>query len=197
MADINVERKRGGGMLPWILGLLALLLLIWLLSRLLGGGDDEPETTVAPDTVASASTAAPVDPAAAPVVDPAAGAAGAAAGAAAAGGALAVAQIAASPQQFAGQTVSGTARVTEVVADHGFWVEENGQRMFVAMGEAAEHRVDIQAGQTVMLNNATVHTGTDLPQGIDAESRQIASQQPAFVYVRAADVQQQGQTGGA
>lgn len=67
MADINVERKRGGGMLPWILGLLALLLLIWLLSRFLGGdGDEAAGTTAVPDTTAAASTAAPFDSAAAP-----------------------------------------------------------------------------------------------------------------------------------
>ncbi|HEX2205400.1 MAG TPA: hypothetical protein VHG91_18970 [Longimicrobium sp.] len=62
-------------MLPWILGLLALLLLIWLLTRFLGGRDEEPEPAVAPDTVASASTAAPVDAGTAPAVGSSAGAA--------------------------------------------------------------------------------------------------------------------------
>ena len=59
MADINVERKSGGGrsILPWILGLLLLGALIWGLSRLLGGGDDEVNNATTADT--TVTTTAP------------------------------------------------------------------------------------------------------------------------------------------
>lgn len=62
MADIDVERK-GASIWPWILGLIALALLIWLIAELL---EDDDEVVV--------DTAEPVlvEPAPAPVVPPAA-----------------------------------------------------------------------------------------------------------------------------
>lgn len=40
MANIPVEKKSGGGWLPWLLGILALLALVWLAAELF---DDEPD----------------------------------------------------------------------------------------------------------------------------------------------------------
>jgi hypothetical protein len=50
MADINIERKGGGGssIIPWIIGLLVLALLAWWL--LAGRGGDEPDDAVVVDT---------------------------------------------------------------------------------------------------------------------------------------------------
>ncbi len=50
MADINVEQKKGRGILPWILGLLLLGLLLWGLSKMMGR-DDEEAAPMATDTV--------------------------------------------------------------------------------------------------------------------------------------------------
>lgn len=79
MADINVERKSGGGrsILPWILGLLLLGALIWGLSRLLGGGDDEINNATTSDTTVTTTETMPTtgDPAATGTMAPAAGAA--------------------------------------------------------------------------------------------------------------------------
>lgn len=59
MADINIERK-GKSPLPWVLGLLALVLIAFLVMRSLGG-DDEAEGGPVTDTT-TAGTAAPVAP---------------------------------------------------------------------------------------------------------------------------------------
>lgn len=194
MADINVERKKGGpGILPWILGLLLLAALIFGISRC---RDEDPAPVVPADTVTDTVSSAPMP--AAPI-DSAAGmgAAAAGAGAAAAGGALALGQIMGAPDASAGQTVSGTARVTEVVSDRGFWVEEGGQRMFVVLAEpqSAERRIDINQGQTVQLSGTVQKggTGAQTPAGLEQEAQQIAQKEAAFLMVRPADVTISGQ----
>lgn len=64
MADIDIEKKRGG-IWPWIIGLVVLALLVWLLAELFGGDDDEPEpvrtAVVAAEPVPTATVVA-VDP---------------------------------------------------------------------------------------------------------------------------------------
>lgn len=61
MADINVERKKRS-MLPWILGLLALALLLWALMSMLDNderpaGDTGTDTTVViPPTTGTVTT---------------------------------------------------------------------------------------------------------------------------------------------
>ncbi len=54
MADINVERKSGMGIWPWIIGLIVLALLIWALSQMFGR-DDQAAVTDRPvaDTLAT------------------------------------------------------------------------------------------------------------------------------------------------
>ncbi|MDQ3555627.1 MAG: hypothetical protein M3409_02455 [Gemmatimonadota bacterium] len=64
MADINVERK-SGSIWPWILGALALLLVLWLLFSLLGRDRtatvDQTPVGVVGDTMAMAPAAMPMD----------------------------------------------------------------------------------------------------------------------------------------
>ena len=194
MADINVERKKGPGILPWILGLLLLAALIFGISRCSRDEDPVPVApvtdTMATDTTAMAPAPAPMDTGAAAM-----GAAGAA-GAAAAGGMIPVAQLLGTPDASVGQSVSGSARVTEVVSDRGFWIEEGGQRMFVVMGEpqAAENRIDVNAGQTVRLSGTVQRGGAQaaVPTGIEAEAQKIAQGQPLFLVVQPQDVQIEG-----
>lgn len=185
VADIDIERKKGGGIWPWILGLLLLGLLAWGLSRC--SGDDADDSAAVPVTDTAVAPSA-VAPAPLPPVDPAAPADSATVAA----GTIPVAQIVANPAQFAGQPVSGTARVVEVVSDRGFWIEEEGQRMFTIIAEpqAAEGRVNIEAGQTLQLSGSVKQQGAGaaVPTNLEEETRRLAEQQPAFLVVHPRDV---------
>jgi hypothetical protein len=196
MADIDIEKKKGGmGILPWILGLLLLGLILWGLTQC-GDGEEEPAVVPAADTLADPAAVAapmPMDTGMAMADTTAMGAAGAAA---AAGGALPIAQILANPGQYGSRTVTGTARVTEVISDRGFWIEDAGQRMFVVLDEpqGAEPVVDINAGQSVQLQ-AQVRDASAVGQltTLEQETRQVAQGQPAFLIVRPAGVTITGQ----
>lgn len=186
MADINIERKRKSP-LPWIIGLLALALLAFLLMRSCGDDDPEPAEGVVTDTAtAMTTTAAPV--AAAPaMVDTGAQAMGATAGAAAGTGWIA--------GVLAG-TTTGTATgdgiVPETPSDRGFWIEENGQRVFAVLAEPMEQMKDVDPGQRVRVSNARVLRGADagqIPQDVDAEARRTAQGQQYFLLVPSSGVQ--------
>jgi hypothetical protein len=189
MADINVERKRKGGFLPWILGLLALAALALLLLR--GCGDDRaeepvvvPGDTVAVDTSMGTGAMAPMP------MPADSGAMAGAAGAGAAGDALPVAAILGG--QMAGQTASGTGIVPETPSDRGFWIESNGQRVFAVLAEAMEQVKDIDPGQQVRITGAQVMAGSDasrIPADVDAQAKQTAQGQQAFLLVPARGVE--------
>lgn len=49
MAEIDLQRKRGGGWWPWLIGILAILFVVWALAEMLGG-DDDPAAAGAADT---------------------------------------------------------------------------------------------------------------------------------------------------
>ena len=175
------------GILPWILGLLLLGLILWGLTQCRDDdGDDAvvvPADTLVTDTTPTLAAAPmPMDTGMAMADTTAAGAAA---------GALPVAAILANPGQYGTQTVSGTARVTDVISDRGFWVEEGGQRMFVVIAEpqGAEQAVDINTGQTIRLSGA-VREGSAAAQltGVEAEAQRTAQGQPAFLLVNPSDV---------
>lgn len=171
MADIDVERKSSMAWLWWLLGLLALALVAWLLLR----GDDEPEVAaVDPVAVPAAVPAAPPEPIAQ--------------------GPLCVAQALSGTTPAIGQTL-GTCdmRVVEVVSDRGFWIEENGQRVFVVVNEGepgvadtqgAAERPDINPEQTITVSEAMVLDDVQNVAGpLDEQTRSIAAQQPWFLTV--------------
>jgi hypothetical protein len=186
MADINVERKGGGGglgkLLPLLLGLLLLGALAWWL---LGRGDDEVET-VAP--VAETVEPAPVAPAVPAPTAPAAAV-------------VPVAAIIAAPAGYIGQAQTGTVRVAEVVSDRGFWIEEGGQRMFAVVAEPqnTEQQLNINAGQMVQLSGTVYNQERigEIPGQIEAQTREIIQSQPAFLYVLPRDVKIMQAEGGA
>jgi len=192
MADIDIEKKKGGmGILPWILGLILLALILWGLTQCRDDDAGERETviTTTGDRGARdpAAVAVPMDTGMAMADTTAAGAAGMAGAA----GALPVAAILANPGQYGTQSVSGTARVTDVISDRGFWVEDGGQRMFVVVAEpqSAEQAIDINTGQTIRLSG-TVREGSSAGQltGVEQEAQRTAQGQPAFLLVNPSDV---------
>lgn len=188
MADIDIERKKKSPF-PWIIGLLVLALLAFLLMRSCGDDDAVEPAVVTDTTTAMTDTTTAMS---APVTDTtmmgAAGAAGA--GAATAAGAGWIGTVLAGTN--AGQTTGGSGIVPETPSDRGFWIEENGQRVFAVLAEPMEQMKDVDPGQTVMLSNARVMRGSEagqLPQSVDAEARQTAQGQGYFLYVPANGVQ--------
>jgi hypothetical protein len=113
-------------------------------------------------------------------------------------GMLPIAAILANPAQYGGQTVSGSVRVTEVVSDRGFWIEGNGQRMFVVLGEkgagtnAAEHHTDVKAGQVLRVSGHVYTSEDQVPGGVEDEAEDIIEKQKAFLHVMPGSVQTTG-----
>jgi hypothetical protein len=190
MADINIERKRKSP-LPWIIGLLALALLALLLMRTCGDDDDDAEAVVVTDTTTATQVAAPMDTTvmAAPM-DSAGMATSGAAGATGAGTGW-IAGILAGTAATAG-TASGDGTVPETPSDRGFWIEENGQRVFAILQEPMEQIKDVDPGQRVRISNARVLRGSEsaqIPQDVDAEAKRTAQGQQYFLLVPSSGVQ--------
>lgn len=164
MAEIDIQRRKRN-ILPWILGLILLGLVIWGLMQWMGGDDVDTATVpvVEDSFTAVPDTAADLIP---------------------------VIVIATQPAQHSGQTVSGTARVAEVISDRGFWIEQDGQRLFVVIDEPVPETIDINAGQTVRLTGTvyTAQTIDQVPGELELDARQAIQDLPAFLYVRARDI---------
>jgi hypothetical protein len=177
MADIHVERK-SPAIWPWVVGLVALGLLIWALSALFGGGGEEEAGEL--------GFVAPMEGEAPPVAPPLDGMQGVVAGAG-----FPVSEILRSPAEWSGRTVAGEVRVAEVPTDRGFWIEDRGERIFVILGDApAEQPVDVQAGQRLRMSAATVHTDlAGVPGDVDADTRRIVQGIPAFLTVDEANLE--------
>lgn len=175
MAEIRVEKKSSTAWIWWLLGLLVAALIIWAIVEAM----DNDETGVA--TVPSVTE---------PMVPPAADPSAATPGTGAAG--IPVGQIVASPGDWDGKNVSGEVRVGEVVSDRGFWIEGDGQRMFVLLNEVPGEIREINAGQEIRMTNATVHATGDpskLPGSLDQQAQQIAGRQGVVLTVDSLDVE--------
>jgi hypothetical protein len=80
----------------------------------------------------------------------------------------------------------------EVVSDRGFWIEQQGKRLFVAMAEPQpdEKVVNVNPGQKVMLTG-TVHQGgpgAKPPFTVEPKTQQVISAQPVFLTSTYKDV---------
>ncbi|MEZ4240477.1 MAG: hypothetical protein R3F59_30850 [Myxococcota bacterium] len=112
--------------------------------------------------------------------------------------ALALGEVMAAPTDWVGKTVSGTATVTEVPSDRGFWVEANGQKIFAILNDGPQEvPVDINAGQKLKIATATVRDPSFLPQvpgaasgePLDDETRNLAQGQQVYLVVDEDDIQ--------
>ena len=178
MAEINIERKQGGGWIWWLLGLAVLAALLWWL--LAGRNDDE--AVVAGDTAA--------------VVAP--GAESPATGVAATGPITDLAMLgAASTADMAGRQVMLTGvPVQEVVSDKGFWLGTESERVFVVRGDESSPATPpdgaVNAGQTLAVYGVVQNMPSDLTQQTTAwnlRSTDVSALAGQRVYVQADSVQ--------
>lgn len=192
MAEINVERKKSAT--PWIIGLIVLALIIWGLFALFNNNEadvnDEayaaspvattPVVTnpVEPEPMESTTMAEPM-PMPPPPTD-------------ADNTPIPVAIIVMGPADFLGQPVVGTAKVVGVPTDRGFWIEQDGQRIYAVIAKSAnmEEAVNVNPGQQVRLAGIVYDTelATRIDGGLDAETQQVIADQPAFLLVNARNV---------
>ena len=170
MAEIRLEKKkRGMGWLWALLALLLLLLLVWWLWP-----DDAVEEPVATEPYGSeVEPVGPVEP-----VEPMVSAEG-----------LGLGVILANPADYVGQPFPGAeVQVAEVPTDRGFWIEQDGQRLFAIIIDGPEEQPkDINPGQTLDVTQGTLRDSSylaELPgEPLDADTEEIARQQPIFLVV--------------
>ena len=180
MAELDVQRNKRL-LWPWIAALLVLVASAWLAWSVMV---DEDELAVAEPVGPVLVGAAPAVEVAPPVAEtpvPVAQAAG-----------IPVSEIISSPATWTGRTLGGEVRVVEVVSDRGFWIEDQGQRLFVVLNESGgDATPDLQAGQSVRLTEAVVYAGSDpgaVPGTLEPQARQVAQAQPVVLAVDARNV---------
>lgn len=167
MADINLERKRGGG--GWIVGLLALIALALVIWWVWPDDDDDDlyDDTAMVTSVEPATT--PVEPETAP--------------------APTLAAVLANPGAYVGQDFpAGEVTVAEVPTDRGFWIEHAGDRLFaIIVDDPQEQPLDINPGQTLQIDGGTLRApgaiGSLPGTGLDADTEALANEQEAFLVV--------------
>lgn len=167
MADIDLERKRSGGM-GWLWALLLLLLLAalawWFWPR---DGIEEADVETAP--------VEEVEPVTEPATPEPAG--------------LALAAILDNPEQYLGQTFPDTeVQVGEEMTDRGFWIEQDGRRLLaIIIDVPQEEPKDINPGQTLRITDGTLRGPSYLGEipgvPLDADTESMASGQEIFLVV--------------
>lgn len=170
MADIHIEKREKSAGWLWAIVALAAVVLIgwWLWPR-------------AEREIAEVAPLAPVEAPAAP------------AGTATSTETPTVGTVMANPQQWVGRQFSGTVEVTEVPTDRGFWIEQNGQRMFaLVIDRPAEKPVDINAGQRIQIDNAMLHDAAYIPQlegsPLTSSTESVVREQPIYLVVDESDM---------
>lgn len=180
MADINVERK-GPSIWPWIIGLIVLALLIWALTELFDDDDDLVTEPIADDTAMVEPGPEPMDADAMLIAFP-------------------VREIVADPGAFADRPLSGEVRVTDVPTDRGFWIEQDGQRLFAILRDQPdEEPIDINPGQTLRISDATVLSGnriTPVTGELDADTRAIVEGEDVVLSIDEANIEIVSRAGG-
>jgi hypothetical protein len=182
MADIDIQKKKHHGWL-WLLGLAALALLGWLLFA----GDDDEDVVAAAPVVAPVTVAEPV----VAEVQPLPPGVNTPAPVAAAPG-IVVSEIINSPATWTGKTVGGEVRVVEVVSDRGFWIEDQGERLFMLINEVPGEIKDINAGQTLRISEAMVYSAQDMakiPGTMEPDAQKIAQAQPVVLAADSRNIQ--------
>ena len=145
MAEIRIERRRGTGLWPWLIGLVVLALLMWAIAELVNT-DRDNKTMAAADSAgapaanaAAPSAMAPSVPGAAPTPAP-----GAVAPAAEQPGVNSLGGLLPLGVQDAGQTVGAGGTVLSKPANGGFWLRSDGNVVLWVKGSQS-----VKPGQQV------------------------------------------------
>lgn len=170
MAQIPVEKKSSKSWLWLLLLLLAAALIIWWLVAEMGEdeGIDDDDMVVAEQSVETE------------------GAAGAEAA-----GAMTVSAILANPSQYFGMSgFTGEVDVDGPLTDRGFWIEQDGARMFaLIIDEPSERPVDVNDGARLRLSGGTVRDPASIAAGqiegdaLDQDTLDVVAEQEAILVV--------------
>ncbi|PHR19807.1 MAG: hypothetical protein COA41_06505 [Sphingopyxis sp.] len=164
MAEIPVQKKSSMSWLWLLLGLLLVALIIWWLLA----DDDEVETDVIDSTVVEQVE---------PVTGPETGELP-----------MTLAAILAQPQSYVGQQFSGEVDVGGPLTDRGFWIENDGARMFaIIIDEPREVPLDINAGQRLQVSGGVIRDADDISniEGVplDEDTKMVINDQAVFMIV--------------
>ena len=176
MAEIPVEKKSNLTWLWILLAIILIALLIWWATD-----DDEVVEPVGTEVVGASTVGA--DPVTAP--EPVGMEAG-----------VTIGDILGNPTEYAGQdniNLMGVS-VPEVPTDRGFWVEDQGQRIFAVLIDGpSEVPKDINPGQQLTIREAMVRNATfisEMPgQPLDDDTRNILNNQDAFLVVNESNIE--------
>jgi len=177
MVEIPVQKKSSLAWLWLLLGLLIVGLLLWWV---FADNDDAERAAVAPAQVAASG----VDPA--PVTAPGVGTQVTAGS---------IAAILANPAVHVGRDdFAAEVQVPEVPTDRGFWVENEGARMFALIIDVPIDAVkDINSGQRLRVTNGMLRDKSSLGEipgrPLEPETLRILENQPIFLIVDEDDIE--------
>ena len=167
MAEIPVEKKSNMKWL-WIvlLALLAALVLWWLLSD-----DDGEQADGEPVAIEQSADTQTADTATV--------------------GAMTIGAIVANPEAFYGEEgFEGTVTVGGPLTDRGFWIENDGARMFaLVIDEPAERRIDINPGATLRLDGGIIRQASTISaediegDALDQDTMDVIADQDAVLVI--------------
>lgn len=171
MTEIDLERGNRNRIWPWVAGLLALALVIWGVTEAMETGDDGEVETV--------QTLEPVEPAA--TLEPA-------------GDDLTMGEIVSSPESHIGERyLPGEVEVGEVPTERGFWIEEDGERLFAVLSSDPEELDRLEEGQRLRIQEGVLQDADyvrDWPGApLDEETQRIAENEPVVLMVSEQNIQ--------
>ncbi len=178
MADIRIERRRGPGLWPWLVGLIVLVLLIWAIAELVNTDRDNKtmaadEASVPEANAAAPNAMAPPAPGAQPTAAP-----GAALPATERPGVGELGALLPLGAQDAGQTVSTGGTVLSKPAHGGFWLRSGENAVLWVKSEQK-----VKAGQQLPELTGTLEPASpgDVAAWLkDADVQAEASRHPGW-----------------
>ncbi len=101
---------------------------------------------------------------------------------------MTLAAILANPQSYIGEEFSGEVGVGGPLTDRGFWIENDGARMFaLIIDEPMEVPLDINAGQELQITGGRIREGGEVSdvEGVplDDDTLEVLADQDVFLLV--------------